>query len=238
MKKFAVGLLSAVCFWLAGNSVFGYDLSRADSIVVVTGKVVDKENGEPLKAVVEYKRLPYGNEVGKISSNDDGEFTIYVNNDGSYSINVESDGYFAHYEEFNVGLELSQQGSVSRDIVLESGAAGYVFTLNNLVFELGEASITSASYSELDMVVSRMNQYPAMEIQLEGHTDYRGNADANMQLSQERVDAVKSYLVSKGIQENRIKTKAFGGTQPLSREDTEEAHASNRRVEVRILKVE
>jgi outer membrane protein OmpA-like peptidoglycan-associated protein len=77
-----------------------------------------------------------------------------------------------------------------------------------------------------------------MEIQLEGHTDTRGNADQNMNLSQERVDAVKGYIVGKGIQENRIKTRAFGGTKPLSTEDTEEAHASNRRVEVRILKVE
>jgi outer membrane protein OmpA-like peptidoglycan-associated protein len=57
-----------------------------------------------------------------------------------------------------------------------------------------------------------------------------------MKLSQDRVEAVKKYLVSKGIDKNRIKTKAFGGTQPLSNDRTEEAKALNRRVEMRVLK--
>jgi outer membrane protein OmpA-like peptidoglycan-associated protein len=76
---------------------------------------------------------------------------------------------------------------------------------------------------------------PRMVIQLEGHTDNRGDAKLNMKLSQDRVTAVKTYLVSKGGNKNKIKTKAFGGTQPLSQENTEEAHALNRRVELRVL---
>jgi outer membrane protein OmpA-like peptidoglycan-associated protein len=71
---------------------------------------------------------------------------------------------------------------------------------------------------------------------LEGHTDYLGDAKQNMRLSEERVKAVRDYLVSNGIGKSRIKTKAFGGTQPLSRDNTPEAHRLNRRVELRILK--
>lgn len=74
-----------------------------------------------------------------------------------------------------------------------------------------------------------------MVIQLEGHTDYLGDPAKNLKLSQQRVDAVKGYLVSKGVNKNRIKTKAFGGTMPLSRDNTPEAHRMNRRVELRIL---
>ncbi len=77
-----------------------------------------------------------------------------------------------------------------------------------------------------------------MVIQLEGHTDYVGNANSNMDLSERRVLSVKSYITAKGIVQERVITKAFGGTQPLSREDTPEAHANNRRVEVRIIKVQ
>lgn len=236
MKSKAPALLLVLSF-LAINS-FGLNINDSDTIVAVTGKVKDKENMGPLKAVVEYKRLPYGNEIGKISSNEDGEFTIYVHGDGSYSITVVSEGYFAHYEEFNVGHELSTAGGIDREIILEAGDVGYVFTLENLIFEQGQSEITSSSYSELDMVVARLNQFPQMEIQLEGHTDFRGNANLNMELSRDRVSSVKQYIVDKGIAENRIKTKAYGGTQPLTREDNEEAHARNRRVEVRILKVE
>ena len=229
-------LLSTICvLFLLKSAEAG--LIKMDSVVAVTGTVKDNEN-VPLKAVVEFKRLPYGNEIGRISSNDNGEFTIYVHSDASYSINVASEGHFAHYEEFNVSLELSNQGGITRDIVLESGDVGFVFTLENLIFQLGESGITSSSYGELDMLVGRLKEYPQMEIQLEGHTDTRGNAAANMTLSEERVSAVKTYLVNKDVQDIRIKTRAFGGTQPLSTVDTEEAHSSNRRVEVRILKVE
>ncbi|MCK5105318.1 MAG: OmpA family protein, partial [Cyclobacteriaceae bacterium] len=69
------------------------------------------------------------------------------------------------------------------------------------------------------------------------HTDYRGSKKLNMELSQKRVDAVKSYLVGKTIKSRRIKTKAFGGTKPLVREQSIEASEINRRVEVRILKL-
>lgn len=74
-----------------------------------------------------------------------------------------------------------------------------------------------------------------MVIQLEGHTDYLGDAEKNLKLSQQRVDAVKGYLTQKSINKNRVKTKAFGGTNPLSKDDTPEAHRMNRRVELRIL---
>ena len=82
-----------------------------------------------------------------------------------------------------------------------------------------------------------MNQNLSMQIQLEGHTDYRGSKKLNMELSQDRVSAVKEYIVGKGINSRRIKTKAFGGTRPLIRESSLEASEINRRVEVRILKL-
>jgi len=237
MKKSISVLLSTFCVLFVLSSIEASGIIKTDTVVAVTGTVKNNEN-TPLKSVVEFKRLPYGNEVGRISSNENGEFTIYVHGDGSYSINVISEGYFAHYEEFNVNLELSNEGGISREIVLESGDVGFVFTLKNLIFELGKSEISESSYGELDMLYGRLQQYPNMEIQLEGHTDTRGNADANMVLSQERVDAVKNYLVNKGIAGSRIQNKAFGGTKPLSTEDNEQAHSSNRRVEVRILKVE
>ena len=81
-----------------------------------------------------------------------------------------------------------------------------------------------------------LNERPGMVIQLEGHTDFAGNADANMALSQARVEAVKDYMVGKGIKKNRLYTKAFGGTQPLTEERTDEAKTRNRRVEVRVLR--
>jgi outer membrane protein OmpA-like peptidoglycan-associated protein len=100
---------------------------------------------------------------------------------------------------------------------------------------VSKSRISEDSFEELDLLVNMMRENPTMVIQLEGHTDYQGNPKDNMRLSQDRVDAVRAYLIDKKINKNRIKTKAFGGTQPLSRDDTPEAHRLNRRVEVRIL---
>jgi len=107
--------------------------------------------------------------------------------------------------------------------------------LDDLIFDAGKAKIATSSYPELDEVALMLKNNPSMVIQLEGHTDTRGDAKLNMKLSQDRVNAVKTYLIAKGGNKNKIKVKAFGGTQPLSRENTEAAHALNRRVELRVL---
>jgi OOP family OmpA-OmpF porin len=129
-----------------------------------------------------------------------------------------------------------------RDIELSNGEqpktdhiVGQVMRLNNLIFEVGKSRIDPESFGELDLLVNMMLENPSMVIQLEGHTDYLGVAKENLKLSQERVESVRGYLIDKGITRSRLKTKAFGGLQPLSRDNTPEAHRLNRRVEVRIL---
>ena len=114
-------------------------------------------------------------------------------------------------------------------------SVGQVMRLENLIFEVGKSKIDPGSYPELDIVVNMMKENKDMVIQLEGHTDYQGDAKENLKLSQYRVDAVRNYIVSKSINKLRIKTKAFGGAQPLSKDNTPEAHRLNRRVEVRVL---
>jgi outer membrane protein OmpA-like peptidoglycan-associated protein len=79
-----------------------------------------------------------------------------------------------------------------------------------------------------------MNEDTKMVIQLEGHTDNSGDPKTNMKISEDRVEVVKKYLVSKGVPRDRVKTKAFGGTKPLSTQRS--SHNLNRRVEMRVLK--
>jgi outer membrane protein OmpA-like peptidoglycan-associated protein len=82
-----------------------------------------------------------------------------------------------------------------------------------------------------------MNEYPKMEILLEGHSDNQGDLMENIKLSQARVDNVSRFLVVKGINSGRIKTKAWGGSKPISSNTTEETRKKNRRVEFTITKI-
>ncbi len=108
--------------------------------------------------------------------------------------------------------------------------------LKNVFFAQSKAVLLPESYPELDRLVRIMKENKTIEIQLEGHTDGRGDPRANIALSEERVQAVKQYLVSKGISEKRIVGKGYGGAKPMVSNDTEENRKLNRRVEFKITK--
>lgn len=210
----------------------------ADSTIVAQGKIINAETGEPVTARITYQSLPYGNKMGVINNS---TYSFPMFDHERYSISVDAPGFVP--AKFMLDPAEASNLSLVKDIELTHGdshakkkhEAGNVMLLNNLIFEVNKNKISPESYSELDIVVNMMRENPHMIVQLEGHTDFIGNPDKLMKLSQERVDAVKDYLTSKKIHKSRIKTKAFGGTDPVSRDDTPEAHRMNRRVELRIL---
>jgi OOP family OmpA-OmpF porin len=103
-------------------------------------------------------------------------------------------------------------------------------------FEQSRAILLEASSEQLKEVVQLMQINPTLVIELHGHTDGIGDADLNMILSKDRVETIKKYLIQEGIAANRIAAKAFGGTQPIASNETEETRKLNRRVEFLILK--
>jgi outer membrane protein OmpA-like peptidoglycan-associated protein len=108
--------------------------------------------------------------------------------------------------------------------------------LKNIIFQLGESELHPESYGELDKLVRQLKKYKQVEILLEGHTDITGDAEENIQLSLERVNACKRYLVNKGIDARRIQTKGYGSARPLKRTGSEKEREINRRVEFKVIK--
>jgi OmpA-OmpF porin, OOP family len=209
-----------------------------DSLIVAEGKVIDAATREPISARISYQSLPYGNKVGVINNS---SYSFPMFDGEKYSITVEAAG-FAPAKYLLDPAEANTEKKVVKDIELSNGTAkpsthvvGHVMRLNNLIFEVGNSKIDPESYTELDILVNVMKENPTMVIQLEGHTDYVGIPGDNLKLSQRRVESIRNYLSSKGVPKSRVKTKALGGSQPLSRDNTPEAHRLNRRVEVRIL---
>lgn len=102
-------------------------------------------------------------------------------------------------------------------------------------FVSGSAVIQNEFYTALDKVAELLNKYSHTTLHLEGHTDSDGPDEANMTLSEGRVNAVKDYLVSKGIPAHRITTAWYGETKPVDTNDTPEGKRNNRRVEMNII---
>ncbi|HEX8039566.1 MAG TPA: OmpA family protein [Chryseosolibacter sp.] len=226
--------LWALILYLGNVAAFG---QASDSLIYAEGRIINAETRQPVQARIVYESVPFGSRIGVINNS---SYSFPMFDKERYSISVEAPGFLPAKYMLDPGAA-NGENKVVRDIELSTGAKpspiakGNVLRLNNLIFEVGKARIEPESFSELDILVNLMQQNPKVVIQLEGHTDYLGEARANMKLSLDRVESVRNYLGSKGIAKTRVRTKAFGGTQPLSRDNTPEAHRLNRRVEVRIL---
>ena len=107
---------------------------------------------------------------------------------------------------------------------------------SSLQFATGNDVIKAISFPSLNELAKLMKQHTDdWTLKLSGHTDNQGKPEANMLLSEKRAKAVKKYLVSKGVKEDKILTEWFGQTQPIESNDKEAGRQKNRRVEMKVL---
>ncbi|THU34167.1 OmpA family protein [Niastella caeni] len=104
----------------------------------------------------------------------------------------------------------------------------------SIYYMSGKDIIQKVSYPKLDVVVKVLKADQELQISIEGHTDNKGNAVFNLKLSAKRAQAVKNYLIKKGIAENRINAQGFGDTKPIASNVTPAGRAKNRRVELHL----
>lgn len=220
-------IISTLCICLISVYTVAQDDAQAVSI---TGKVLDADTKEPVSAKIKYESLPYGSKIGVFSGD---TFTFNMEDGNEYMLVVRAEGYTAHTSTLKPSE--ATDGQLEKVVELVPNGINRLIRLDKLIFELGKSNIQPDSYEELNQIVSMLSDSPTMVIQLEGHTDFRGNAKQNMKLSENRVKAVRDYLIKQGSDKKRIRTLAFGGTKPLSKSNDAAARASNRRVEVRIL---
>ena len=103
----------------------------------------------------------------------------------------------------------------------------------NVYFDTGKWTLTPDSKQVLDKIVGYMEQVPEIEFKVEGHTDNRDKNEYNLYLSQKRADAVKKYLIKRGVAPNQLRFIGFGETMPKYSNETAKGRLLNRRVEVK-----
>ncbi len=107
--------------------------------------------------------------------------------------------------------------------------------VQNVQFEYNSDQLKSSSYENLEGVAEILNENKNFRLKLDGHTDSHGKDEFNLELSQKRADACKNYLVSLGIDPDRITATGHGESQPIASNDTDEGRRQNRRVEFTIV---
>jgi OmpA-OmpF porin, OOP family len=199
-------------------------------VLNVYGKVVNVKTGETIPAKIVFTSV-------------DSSFVLDAAADGfraslpplqRYHVKIESQGFVSAMNTID-GRAIASS-DLEMTFHLQPVELGTTVNLKSVLFVQTKTELLPESYDELDLVVSFLKANPNIRIELSGHTDNRGVSGDNVRLSQERVNTVKRYLVSKGIDGKRITGKGYGGTKPIASNDTEENRQMNRRVEFTIKK--
>jgi len=105
-----------------------------------------------------------------------------------------------------------------------------------ILFDTGKATIKFESAEILNQIINVLKKYPNSRFRIEGHTDSTGKKQKNIELSQNRADAVKIYLIQGGIASNRLESQGFGPEKPIASNKNKKGRALNRRVEINLIK--
>jgi len=119
------------------------------------------------------------------------------------------------------------EAKYAEDITSEVSSKSY-----SIEFETGSANIKPASYKLLDEIFESAVVAEGLKLGVYGHTDNSGSDAVNIPLSEQRANAVKAYLLKKGLKSQRIETKGYGSTKPIADNNTAEGKSKNRRVEI------
>ena len=204
--------------------------SAGTTEVKVHGRITNAKTGEPVNGRISFQ----GPDMAPVTAvADEGGYSTSVAS-SEYTVRIEANGYISALERLDINARDMQD--LEMHFKLQPVEVGTTVNLKNVLFAQAKTDVLPESFPELDLVVNFLKENPKVKIELMGHTDGRGVHADNVRLSQQRVNKVKQYLVSKGIDARRISGKGFGGSRPIASNDTEESRRMNRRVEFVIKK--
>lgn len=131
---------------------------------------------------------------------------------------------------WSFGLFERPEQSATRKPIFEEGRSSLV--LEGVNFEFDSARLTADSYEVLNRVARSLREWPEVRVEIAGHTDDQGTHEYNLDLSQRRAEAVRDYLMGRGVGGSRLVAKGYGKTRPVNTNETEAGRAQNRRVEL------
>jgi outer membrane protein OmpA-like peptidoglycan-associated protein len=213
--------------------------AKEPPLALVKGTVLDPGNMVAKNVVITVTDNETNEVEGVYRANSKTGKYLYVLTPGkSHNISYEADGKMFYSEnKFIPGDNKFKE--VSNDVKLPGMDVGSKVVLNNIFFDFDDTKLKPFSISELNRVVSYMEKYPNVSIEVSGYSDSKGNDEYNKRLSLERAQSVVKYLTSKGIDKERLTAVGNGvsATDNKARGNDNAGRELDRRVELRIVKV-
>jgi len=207
---------------------------RPEPVTTISGKV------EGLKAGTSAKVLLFDEEDNKIGEHRSdprtGEYFIVLPAGIDPTVKIEGEGLVSTPKKIITGEGSTEVKEAINVVDLNDvGSEAVGFTFEDVLFATDQHQIRPGFHTTLDEI-AKIIQEKELNLTIEGHTDNIGDAAYNKTLSQKRAEAVRSYLVAKGCDADRIKAVGFGEEKPSGSNDTAEGRAKNRRVELKFRK--
>jgi len=211
-----------------------HPVCAVESTIVVTNAITTEVVEGATVVILDDKN----NSIESKTSNAKGEVAYLLECEKEYHLQVTKEGYESGVFTIdkNKGGKLNVPAPLNPiEVIIQPTQ----IVLNPIYFEFNKSNVTQEGAFELDKLVQVMQSNPELVILAKSHTDNRGSATYNMNLSERRAKATAQYVISKGIAATRISAKGFGETEPTvdcKEACTEEEHAQNRRSEFLIVK--
>jgi len=139
-------------------------------------------------------------------------------------------GQQAENDKATLRTRLSQQ--LNSVLQTRDSARGLIVNMSDVLFDSGKYTLKPGAREKLSKVAGILLAYPGLNIEVDGHTDNIGSDEFNQNLSDQRAESVRAYLVEQGVMTGSVTAKGFGKTQPVETNDTAEGRQLNRRVEL------
>ncbi|TCD18091.1 flagellar motor protein MotB [Pedobacter psychrodurus] len=203
------------------------------------GRVFDKDSNQPIAGALVTLAKVNGT-VLKTETDENGGYRFNLAKESEYNVSAEKTNYRSDVENLaTIGLTTSSV--LTQNLYLEAIVMNKAIKLENIYYDFDKWNIRPDAAVELDKLVKIMTDNPTIWIELSSHTDSRGKDSYNLTLSQKRAESAVAYIISRGIDKNRITAKGYGETQLLNKcsngvDCSDEAHQLNRRTEFKIVK--
>lgn len=227
-------------------------LKHNDPRFTLNGSALTKKDKKPVEGV---KVILYNMDKGTnetTMTDSEGAFHFQLEQNTQYQISGEKDGYFSSVQEITTkGLVRSttlyvklflliEEIIIGKEIALEENAKIGDFEFKDILYDYNKSNIRPDAAIELDKLGELLTQNKGLKIELSSHTDSRGKTAYNQLLSQKRAEAAVAYIVSKGIDNQRVTAKGYGENKLRNHcadgvKCTEKQHQKNRRTEIKIL---
>lgn len=238
---FAYTLNSATTGYLSSNRTDGLgsdDIYKVTQQIIQTikleGKIFNKRTRLPLASAIATLKTSTGNTL-KVQTDESGYYSFKIEQDTLYGVIAEKTNFQS------ADTSLVTKVSLVKDFYLIPIEINKAIRLENIYYDFDKWNIRPDAAIELDKLVQILKDNPTIWIELGSHTDSRGNDAYNMTLSQKRAESAVQYIISRGIDKNRITAQGYGESQLLNRcsngaKCSAADHQLNRRTEFKIVK--